>query len=114
MDVTINQQKIITFTADGLIVSSPTGSTGHSLSAGGPIVHPSIPGIVFNSICQPPLSVRPIVIQMTARSTLQLKPSVTASGLILVLPLMVETVSLQYEDEVKIRRVKPLFLPYSA
>lgn len=47
---------------DGLIVSSPSGSTAYSLAAGGSVVHPQVPGILFTPICPHSLSFRPLIL----------------------------------------------------
>ena len=62
LDININKQYISTIRADGLIISTPTGSTAHSLSAGGPILYPTLESFLMTPICPHTLTSRPIVL----------------------------------------------------
>jgi NAD+ kinase len=62
LNLDIGKERVASYVCDGLIVSTPTGSTGHNLSAGGPIVVPESRAFVISLICPHTLSSRPLVV----------------------------------------------------
>lgn len=62
LDVTIDGSPFVTYRADGLVVSTPTGSTAYGFSAGGPLVDPSVPALVLTPVAAHSLFDRPLVL----------------------------------------------------
>lgn len=89
------------YRADGLIVATPTGSTAYSLSAGGPIVHPSVEAIVITPICPHTLSDRPLVVRDS--SLVEVSLMETADSVYLTLDGQ-KGIELQRRDRVRIVR----------
>ncbi len=73
--VSVGDQFVSDFRADGLIVSSPTGSTAYNLAAGGPILHPALDAVVLTPICPHMLSNRPLVIPATTPVRIRVRSS---------------------------------------
>ncbi len=101
IEVRIDGSLLGRFSADGLIVATPTGSTAYNLSAGGPAVHPSVRVHLLSAICPHTLSVRPVVVDDAARLEFRLGPP--RDELLLTLDGQ-ETVRLGPEDRVVVTR----------
>lgn len=76
LEVHINNEFLTNFRADGLIISTPTGSTAYNLSAGGPILHPTLRNLVLTPICAFTLTHRPIILPDTHRIRIRLAKDV--------------------------------------
>jgi NAD+ kinase len=70
LELEIDGEVVDQYRGDGLIVATPTGSTGYAMAAGGPILHPGLEGIVVNPICPMSLSSRAVVVPPRAQLSL--------------------------------------------
>ncbi len=99
--VRIDDQLVAVFRADGVIVSTPTGSTAYSLAANGPIVMPSVNCMVVTPICPHLLTIRPIV--MPGESSISIRVEGVPNQIYLTVDGQ-EAVELVLGDEVQCRR----------
>ena len=81
LDTSIDEMFLNTVWSDGLIVSTPTGSTGYALSGGGPIVEPTIEALLLVPICPHTLSYRPLIVQPDKAINIQYTPRNSDAGL---------------------------------
>jgi len=72
LEIAINSEYVYSQRADGLVVTTPTGSTAYALSAGGPIMHPKLEAIALVPVCPHTLSARPIVVSSQSRIEIRL------------------------------------------
>jgi NAD+ kinase len=100
LELRIDDEFIYNLRADGFIMSTPTGSTAYSMSAGGPIVHPAASGIVLVPLCPHALTNRPILVNDDAKVEVRVRagadPRVHFDGQI--------TLDLQKDDWVRLKR----------
>ena len=104
LETVIDRYSMTTFKADGLIISTPTGSTGYSLSAGGPIVHPAMNCLIITPICPHTLTNRPVVVADDAQVIITVK-SLEDEDVYLTLDGQVG-VALRCGDEIRVRRAQ--------
>jgi NAD+ kinase len=98
--VTMNDKKLNSYWADGLIISTPTGSTGYSLSCGGPILMPESSNLVITPIAPHNLNVRPLVIDDSNELTIES----AVRGKNLLLSMDSRSVSFPASRKVKIKK----------
>ena len=99
--VCVNGELVESLRGDGVIVSTPTGSTAYSLSAGGPVVHPETDSIVITPICSHMLTQRPLVVPHT--SEIRLSLSDAAEGVYVSLDGQIAW-EMKVDDEVVIKK----------
>ena len=110
MRVEINQRELANYRADGLIISTPTGSTGHALSAYGPIVHPKIDGFLLVPLCAMKLGVRPIIIPNDRQIIIKLETQWRAEKKPIVLTIDGQvTLNLKKGDTIRVQKSRRTF-----
>jgi NAD+ kinase len=103
MEVSVDGKWAHSMRADGLIISTPTGSTAYSLAAGGPILDPRLPALLLTPICPHSLTQRPLVLPDTAEVQVKLKHR---PGHVLLTLDGQDVVDLREDDIVTVRRFR--------
>lgn len=97
----ISDEPVSAFSGNGIAVVTPVGSTGYSLSAGGPVVHPSMDAIILTPICPHSLSMRPVIVP--GNQSVRVRVRADHSELMLASD-GVTACSLKPGDEISVRR----------
>jgi len=101
LELFIDDDFVCRYRADGLVLATPTGSTAYSLSAGGPIVHPSVEAFVITPICPHTLTDRPVVVRDSSR--IEVKLTGSSESVFLTLDGQ-KGIPMQSEDRIRITR----------
>lgn len=101
LDLSVDGRLVASYRSDGLIISTPTGSTAYNLSAGGPILNPTLPVCVLTPICPHAFSLRPIVVPDSSRIEVTL---VTGSEEVYLTLDGQEGAKLSFRDTVRVGR----------
>lgn len=105
----LNSNELTTYRGDGLIVSTPTGSTGYNMSVGGPIIEPTAPVIVISPVAPHALTMRPLVVGAGPTTNIHLAADSRADGCLLSLDSRI--VSIPVKSRVDVSRAPfPLLL----
>jgi NAD+ kinase len=102
----VGNQSVARTRSDGIIVATPTGSTGYALSAGGPILHPLLPAIVFAPICPHTLGQRPLVLDDQSQIDIEIVDLAGAPANFFVDGLRI--LSLTGDEHIQIQRSKKI------
>lgn len=100
LETTVGDDYLCTYRADGLIISTPTGSTAYALAAGGPIVEPGLGAIILSPICPHTLTNRPIVVSSRAAVRVTLR---SFGDTVILSPDGQQGVRLNNGDKVEVR-----------
>jgi NAD+ kinase len=106
LECRIDKMFVNTFRADGMIVATPTGSTAYSLSAGGPIVHPTMEAILLTPVCPHTLSNRPVVVPSECEVEIVFKQA--SDALMLTIDGQIN-IGLSPDDRIMLRRSATTF-----
>lgn len=106
VDLYVDQQLMTTYSSDGLIISTPVGSTAHSLSAGGPILRKDVQAIVITPIAAHTLTVRPVV--DAAERVYEMHVRQPHEGTAVVVDGQV-LCTVEPDDRIRVQRAEPVF-----
>jgi len=103
IDLYVNEQEIVTYRADGLVISTPTGSTAYNLAVGGPVMNPTVQAMIAAPISSFSLATRPMILAPTDKLTVRIRSPHGVGGLTLDGQVMTE---LKDTDTVRIQRAE--------